>query len=214
MPSKIDIFNLALLKLAQDATISSFTERSKESRAAARLWEPMRDLVLAERQWPWAMRAMPLAPASEAAMPGWRLRYSRPSDCITLLAVTDEHGLRVGRRLSRWCEEDFRQRYAHEYETAGGEEGTSILCDLDGAYLVYVARIEDTERFPPLFVEALACKLAEEAAPSIIGDRGFTSKPNLKQLYQMALSQAAAHAYNEGVHNDDPYMPAAQAARD
>ena len=213
MPSNIDIFNLALLKLAQDATIGSFTERSKESRIAARLWEPMRDLVLAERQWPWAMRAMPLAVASEPAMPGWQLRYSRPADCITVVAVTDEAGVRAARRMSRWCEDDFRLRYAVEYEVAGGEQGTSILADIEQAYLIYVARVEDTERYPPSFVDALACKLAEEAAPAIIGDRGFSSKPNLKQLYQMALSQAAAHAYNEGVHDDDPYMPAAQAAR-
>lgn len=213
MPSKIDVFNLALLKLAQDATISNFTERSKESRIAARLWEPMRDLVLAERQWPWAMRSMPLAVASETAAPGWQLRYARPADCITVVAVTDEHGMRAGRRLGSWCDDEFRQRFAYEYETAAGEEGTTILADVERAYLVYVARIEDTERYPPMFVEALACKLAEEAAPSIIGDRGFTSKPNLKQLYQLALSQAAAHDYNEGAHDDEPYMRAAQAAR-
>jgi hypothetical protein len=213
MPSKIDIFNLALLKLAQDATIASFVERSKESRVAARLWEPMRDLVLAERQWPWAMRAMPLALTTEAAMPGWRYRYARPADCISVVAVTDENGVRAGRRMAHWCNDGFRQRYAVEYEVAGGEQGASILADIEQAYLIYVARIEDTERFPPQFVEVLACKLAEEAAPAIIGDRGFSSKPNLKQLYQMALSQAAAHDYNEGTHDDELYMPAAQAAR-
>lgn len=213
MPSMIDIYNLALLKLGQDATIAAFNERSKESRLAARLCEPMRDLVLAERQWPWAMRAMPLAVASEPAMPGWRLRYSRPADCITVVAVTDEDGIRAGRRMAHWCDDEFRQRFAYEYETAAGVEGTSILADVEKAYLVYVARIEDPERYPPHFVEALACKLAEESAPPIIGDRGFSSKPNLKQLYQLALNQAAAHDYNEGMHDDEPYMPASQAAR-
>ena len=213
MPSKIDIFNLALLKLAQDATIASFVERSKEARVAARLWEVTRDLVLADQHWPWAMRAMPLAVAAEPPQPGWRLRYSRPADCITVVAVTDEAGMRAGRRMARWCDDGFRLRHAVQYESAFGDEGTSLLCDLDQAFVVYVARVEDTERYPPLFVDALACKLAEEAAPVVIGDRGFTSKPNLKQLYQMALSRAAAHDLNEGQHDDDGFMPAAQAAR-
>lgn len=213
MQSPVDIFNLALSKLAQDVTIASFTERSKEARVAARLWEPMRDLVLAERQWPWAMKAEALALEPEAPIPGWRYRYARPADCITAVAVTDEMGVRAGRQWHRWCDERFRQQYGIEFQQADGEQGTSILCDREQVFLIYVARVTNSERYPPMFVEALACKLAEEAAPPIIGDRGFTSKTGLKQLYQLALSQAAAHDYNEGVQDDDPYMPAAQTVR-
>ncbi len=213
MQSPVSIFNLALAKLAQDVTISSFTERSKEARIAARLWEPMRDLVLADRQWPWAMKAVALALEDEAPIPGWRYRYARPLDCITVVAVTDENGLRRCRRMSQWCDDAIRHRYGFEYESAAGEQGTSILCDHEQAHLIYVARVTDPGRYPAQFAEALACKLAEEAAPSVIGDRGFTSKTGLKQLYQLALSQAAAHDYNEGAHDDEPCMPAAQAVR-
>lgn len=213
MPSPVDIFNLALAKLAQDVTISSFTERAKEARIAARLWEPMRDLVLAERQWPWAMRAIALALEDEAPIPGWRYRYARPADCITAVAVTDETGMQAGRQWHRWCDDQFRQQHGIEFQQADGGQGTSILCDREQVFLIYVARVTNSDSYPPMFVEALACKLAEEAAPSIIGDRGFTSKTGLKQLYQLALSQAAAHDYNEGVHEDDPCMPAAQAVR-
>lgn len=213
MQSPVSIFNLALAKLAQDVTVADFTERSKEARLGGRLWEPMRDLVLAERQWPWAMKAVALAQESEAPLPGWRYRYARPLDCITVVTATDEHGLRQCRRMALWCDDAVRLRYGFEYEQASGEQGTSILCDHDQAYLIYVARITDASRYPAHFVEALACKLAEEAAPAVIGDRGFTSKTGLKQLYQLALSQAAAHDYNEDAHDDEPCMPASQAAR-
>lgn len=197
MSSPTDICNLALGKLAQDITITSFTERSKEARVYSRLWQPMRDLVLADRLWPWAMVATRLALEAQDALPGWRFRYSRPSDCITVVAVTDDMGMRAGRMMSLWCDPVFRQRHGSEFAQAYGEQGTTILSDQPEAWLIYVVRVEDPERFPPHFVDALACKLAEESAPTVIGEKGFTNKGGLRQLYQAALSLAAAHDLNE-----------------
>lgn len=212
MASQIQICNLALGKLAQDITITSLTERSKEARVFSRLWGPMRDLVLADRLWPWAMRAQRLAVDAEAPTPGWEIRYSRPSDCISVVAVTGEDGMRAGRRLSSWCDSGFRRIHGIQFEQAMGEQGTTILCDQPTAWLVYVARVEDPERYPAHFVDALACKLAEESAPTIIGGNGFSNKSGLKQLYQLALSQAAAHDFNEA--DDDGHQPSmAQMAR-
>lgn len=212
MTSQVQICNLALGKLAQDITITSLTERSKEARVFSRLWEPMRDLVLADSLWPWAIRAQRLAVAAEAPLPGWEIRYARPSDCITAIAITDDEGMRAGRRLSRWCSPQFRQGHGIQFEQAMGADGTSLLCDRAGAWLVYVARVEDPERYPAHFVDALACKLAEEGAPAIIGANGFSNKSGLKQLYEMALSQAAAHDFNEA--DEDGHQPSmAQMAR-
>lgn len=212
MTSQVQICNLALGKLAQDITITSLTERSKEARVFSRLWDPMRDLVLADRLWPWAMKAQRLAVAAEAPMPGWEIRYARPVDCVTVLAITDDQGMRAGRRLSRWCEPQFRQCHGIQFEQAMGTDGTSLLCDRAEAYLIYVARVEDPERYPAHFVDALACKLAEEGAPTIIGANGFSNKSGLKQLYQLALSQAAAHDFNEA--DEDGHQPSmAQMAR-
>lgn len=212
MPSQVEICNLALGKLAQDITIAAMSDRSKEARVFSRLWEPMRDLVLADRPWPWAVKVQRLAVAAEPAYPGWEIRYARPSDCITALAVTDDAGLRAGRRLSLWCEPYYRQQHGVAFEQVYGDQDTSLMCDLPEAWLVYVSRVANTDRYPPHFVEALACKLAEEGAPTVIGGNGFSNKSGLKQLYQLALSQAAAHDFNE---SDEPGhdMPAAQMAR-
>lgn len=212
MASQVQICNLALGKLAQDITITSLTERSKEARVFARLWDPMRDLVLADRLWPWAMKAQRLAVAAEAPLPGWGIRYSRPGDCISVVAVTGEQGMRIGRRLSSWCSSSFVRSHGIEFEQSMGEQGTSLLCDHPEAWLIYVARMDDPERYPAHFVEALACKLAEESAPTIIGGNGFSNKSGLKQLYQLALSQAAAHDFNEA--DEDERQPSmAQMAR-
>ena len=75
MTSQVDICNLALAKLSQDITIASMSERSKEARTFSRLWDPMRDLVLADREWPFAVKAVRLALDPEDPLPGWALRY-------------------------------------------------------------------------------------------------------------------------------------------
>lgn len=213
MISQVDICNLALAKLSQDVTISSMNERSKEARTFARLWDPMRDLVLSARDWPFAIKAQALALDPEDPLPGWQYRYARPADCLTALAVTNELGLRAGRMLSRWCYPDYRQRFAVPYQQVHGTQSTCFVTDEPGAYLVYVMRVEDTDRYPPHFVDALACKLAEESAPAIIGDRGQAEKPRLMQAYKLALGEAAAHDFNESEDDRRP-MSAAQAARD
>jgi hypothetical protein len=168
--------------------------------------------VLAERYWPWAIKAQRLALDAEAPLPGWTYRYARPADCITAIAVTDDTGLRSVRRLSAWCHRENVAAYMHDYEQCMGEQGACLMSDLPLAWLVYVSRVEDPERYPAKFVDALACKLAEEAAPSLIGDKGLNAKTGLKQLYQMALTTAAAHDFNESSEDADP-MSAMQAAR-
>ena len=213
MTSQVAIINLALGKLAQDKGISALSDPSKEARVFGKLWEPVRDRVLADRVWPWALKAERLAVQAQEPLPGWALRYARPDDCITAVAITDDNGLRNGRRLSRWCDPHWGLAYRYEYEQSYGDDGTSILTDLEQAWLIYTVRVEDTGRYPPHFVEALACALAVEAAPQIIGDLGLTNQSQLLQKYQFALANAGAHDQNEG-RDDRAGRPTALAARD
>lgn len=217
MASKVDIINLALGKLAQDVGIAAVSDATKAARVFNRLWDPMRDLVLAERNWPWAMKSMALAVASEAAQPGWAYRYTYPNDCITAIAVTDEAGLRMTRRLARFCDEDYLQSIhsvgAYDWETSYGTQDASINTDVEAAYLVYVLRVEDTGRYPAHFVDALAWRLAIEAGPQIIGEVGLNARDRMMDNYTDALSRAAAHGYNEG-RSEQGYITPAIAARE
>ncbi|HWU70751.1 MAG TPA: hypothetical protein VN017_05295 [Pseudoxanthomonas sp.] len=212
MATQTDIINLAIYKLAQSIAIPAITDESKAADIFNRLWEPMRDLVLAARVWPWALKAQALAVDTEPAQPGWRLRYSYPNDCITAKALTDANGLRAVRMLSNYCDDNYLRgvwgRLAFDWETSYGEQGTTINADQDGAYLVYVVRVEDTGRYPPNFVNALACRLAAEAAPPMIGEVGLNNKQSLLQEYNVALTDAGAHSYNEGSLVNDYVTPA------
>lgn len=216
MATKIDIFNLALYKLAQSVAIPAVPDESAAADVMNRLWEPMRDLVLTERVWPWALRSQALAVVAEAAQPGWGYRYAYPNDCLTAYAVTDGNGLSVAGKLSRFADGSYVASVwgsgAFDWDTSYGASGTTINTSVEQAYLVYAARVEDTSRFPAQFVNALACRMAAEAGPPLIGDVGLTSKRDLLQEYNLALTNAGAHAMNEG-RNEADYVTPMLAAR-
>ncbi len=215
MATKTDIFNLALYKLAQSIAIPAVTDDSKAADVMNRLWEPMRDLVLTERVWPWALRSMALAVDDEAPQPGWAYRYAYPNDCLTAYAVTDAHGVSVAGKLARFTNSDYLASVwgsgAYDFDTSFGTQATTINTNVREAFLVYATRVEDTGRYPPQFVNALACRLAAEAAPPIIGEVGMNNKTTLLQEYAMALTNAGAHAMNESVDDADYVTPALSA---
>lgn len=204
MPSQTDIINLALFKLGQDQTITSINESSKAARIFNRLWEPTRDIVLADGVWPWAMKAEQLAQSVTTDTGGWGYRYARPNDCITAWAITDVGGLRAARGfggMACFCgdmSESPLRGFIGDFEQVYGAVETEILTDTAEAYLVYTVRVEDTGRYPAHFVDALASRLAADAAGAMIGDVGLNAKPRLMQEYQLARSIAATHDYNEG----------------
>lgn len=216
MSTKTDIFNLALYKLAQSISIPSVNDESKAADVLNRLWEPMRDLVLTARVWPWAVRCKALAVVNEVPQSGWRYRYAYPNDCLTAYALTDARGVAAAGKLTRFASGDYVASVwgsgAYDWDTSYGEDATTINTSVQDAYLVYACQVEDPNRFPPQFVNALATRLAAEAAPPLIGEVGLNSKGNLLQEYNLALTEAGAHSMNEG-RNDADYLTPALAAR-
>lgn len=211
MATQTDIYNLALYKIAQSISVASINDEAKSADVLNRLWDHARDLVLSDRTWPWAIRAAALAQSTEDAQPGWAYRYEYPNDCITAKAVTDLNGLRQVRTLSNYCDPDFIRGIwgsgAFDFETSYGEQATTINTDVKSAYLVYIVRVEDTGRYSAQFAEALACRLAVDAAPPLVGDIGLNSKTRLMQDYAYALTNAGAHSMNEGREDQEPVTP-------
>lgn len=216
MASQVDIINLALHKLGQSVKIAAISDRSKAAAVFGGLWDAMLDEVLAARNWAWAITSEAAAPSADAAALGWTYRYAVPNDCVTVVAVTDESGLRYNRRLSRFCDPNFLTanwgRVAFDFELSYGSTETTLNSDVPGAYVIYVRRITDTGRYPPVFVNALAWRLAAEAAPPIIGDQGLRAQASMLNGYENALAQAGEHDKAQSRDTQDD-MPSAVAAR-
>lgn len=216
MASQTEIMNLALFKLAQSIGIPSLNDDSKAADVMRQLWPTMRDVVLTDRVWPWALQSRPLQLVAEEGQPGWRYRYAYPADCLTAYAVTTESGLRTAGKLQRFASADYVASVwgsgCFDFETSHGTETTTINTNVEGALLVYLVCVEDAGRYPPQFVNALASRLAAEAAPPLIGEVGLQNKVQLLQEYQLALTHAGAHAFNESA-SQESYVTPSMAAR-
>lgn len=216
MATKTDIFNLALYKLAQSIAIPAITDESKAADVMNRLWEPTRDLVLTERVWPWAIKVVALSVDDQLPQPGWRFRYSYPNDCLSAYAITNAAGLHNVGKLARFASQDYLQSVwgsgAYDWDTSFGDQGTTINANTEAAFLVYACKVEDPGRYPPQFVNALACRLAAEAAPPLIGEVGLNAKGQILNEYAMAITNAGAHAMNES-SQDEHYLTPSLAAR-
>ncbi len=216
MASQTEIINLALFKLAQSIGIPSMNDDSKAADVMRQLWPTMRDVVLTDRVWPWAIQSKALQLVVEEGQPGWRYRYAYPADCLTAYAVTDLGGLRTAGKLQRFASPDYVMSVwgsgCFDFETSHGEQSTTINTNVEGALLVYAVRVEEAGRYPPQFVNALACRLAAEAAPPLIGEVGLQNKTQLLQEYQLALTHAGAHAFNESA-TEESYVTPSMAAR-
>lgn len=207
MSSQVDIINLALYKLAQSDTIPSITDESKAATVGVRVWQQALDLVTADRPWDWAMKSQSAALDIDAPAPGYSYRYAYPNDCLRLWKLVDRPSLLVNGSLTYWATYDWPMYLRHLYgwQKGHGTQGTCIDAHLPDAVLIYAARMSDadTERFPPHFVEALACKLAQLMAPPMIGDVGLNAQSSLVQAYRLALSEASAFDGNESLQPDD-----------
>lgn len=182
MADQIGIYNMALANIGQSETVASLSERSKAQITCSQFWENARDATLADFPWPFATKFQLLAPIASPPR-NWAYQYQYPVDCLRAMYLTVE-GMR------RPSEE-----YQPVFEVAYGDGGRIILTDQPLAELAYVARINEVGRFDPLFVTALAWRLAYMIAMPMTATR--TMVETAGAMYKDAVQTAWAHALNE-----------------
>jgi hypothetical protein len=188
------------------------SESSKAARVFTRCYDRVLDLVLSRHAWPFALKAQALAASPDAAFPGWAYRYEVPSDCLNALAVCDANGVRASLKAVAGCDTPLPLTDGRvDFDTVWGSQASNIVTDLAGAYLIYTVRVTETGRFPPLFGEALACRLAMEAGPALAGELGVRLAQKLQQDYEVARAEAIAQALNEGRDTLQAATPSVQA---
>jgi hypothetical protein len=186
MASEVDICNLALSRLGDRATIASIEppEGSAQAEHCARFYPIARDSLLEMFPWKFAVRRARLARlAAESWV--WRFAYAQPADVITLIAVLPP--------------EAMSDAETQEFEVESGADGHPvILTNQPDACLRYIARVEDTTVFSPLFMDALAWLLASYLAGTVLkGDAGAAMAKTCLQSFLLALSNAKVSDANQ-----------------
>lgn len=201
MTSEVDICNLALSHLGDEATVASIDppEGSAQADHCARWYPIARDQVLQAHTWGFTLRRIALASLG-SGWSEWQYAYAQPDDCLKLFAIlpqaaTDDYsvgsplpvrnpfGLTVGQA----------QGYVPQpFSTESDSDGNTIIyTNTLNATARYVVRVEDPTKFTPLFVQALSRLLASYlAGPVIKGQEGIQVAAGQYSAFRIAMAEA------------------------
>lgn len=204
MASDVDIANLMLAHLGDDATVAELDppEGSEQAEHCAMFYPIARDSLLEMHNWKFATRRKALTLTDLPDGAGWLYAYFLPADCLQLFAViptgasNDYTQPFAGMENFGFCQQSFSsgsiyitQDYAIETNDAGE---LILLTNQDAAIGRYVIRIADTTKFSPLFVDTLSWYGASMlAGPVLKGDVGAAEGKRCLQIALNLLSRAA-----------------------
>ena len=199
MASTVDICNLALAHLGDEAAVSSISPSDGSAQAdhCARFYPMARDALLEMHAWDFATRRVALAETAGTPAGGWAYEYAYPSGCARILAVQADAQL----------DDTESQEFIVETVADGSRV---ILTNVEGAYCRYIRLISDTTKFSPLFVICLSYLLASYLAGPITKSPGI-----VEGMYKRFLVEfGKAGASNANQANKPPlHSPEWMAAR-
>lgn len=200
MASEVDISNLALSHLGDDATVSSINppEGSAQADHCATYYPVARDSLLEMHNWGFATkRVQGGLVTSESAK--WLFAYTLPSDCIKVQKIVDP--------LSG--NEDGSPFVIEVNST----DQSVVMTNVDDAVIIYTKRVTDTTKFTPNFMVALSWHLASFlAGPVIKGDQGAAEAKRCTQMMASFLSESRVQDA-KGSRSIPTHNPAHLAAR-
>lgn len=183
MASEVDIANRALSKLGE-SRITSLSDNNKAARAMNARFELLRDAELMAYPWRFAVKRVQLAALTTAPAWGYSTIYEVPSDNIKMIQIG---GAAIADSAIGVMYESSGYRTAEEapYEIIEGKIHTDLSAPLD---YEYIYRVTDTGQFDPLFVEALSCRLAADAAEELT--QSAAKQDRAERQYMRAISEA------------------------
>lgn len=203
MPSAVDICNLMLSRLGDDATVSDIDppEGSAQAEHCATFYPIARDSLLEMHNWSFATRRAALAETTLPTGAGWQKAYLVPSNCIQLFAIIPADATNDYSEPFFGMETvGFSERYfasgalyiTQDYAIETNDDGNLIvLTNQEGAIGRFIVRVIDTTKFSPLFIDTLGWYGASMlAGPIIKGDTGAAQARSCLQWAMQMLSRA------------------------
>ena len=158
--SVVTICNLALSWLGGDLIIS-LDDPTVEAKLCKANYEPLRDAVLEEREWTFAVKRTELAQLQGTPLYGFDRAFQIPPECIRILQVSrGGDSVEAGASNSR-----YNTGQGREERIEWLREGQTVVAN--NAVRVFVRmiqRVEDTTKFSPAFDQALAARIAMDIA--------------------------------------------------
>ena len=162
--------------------ITSFTDGSIEANLCIDNYEGIKKAVLEASDWTFATNR--LIPSPEVSPPEFGYSYSflMPANCIRVLSVSDNP--------------DWNKEGNIEWQY----EDRKILCDYQIIYVKYIKNVDDTSKFSPLFVQALAARISADFAIPLAQSR--TLQADQWRLYERKINEANNKDGLQGKHKN------------
>jgi ABC-type amino acid transport substrate-binding protein len=173
--SEVEICNLALNEVGRGGQITSLDEQSTSARACKQRYPYSRDAVLRSYDWNFAAKRALCAVVPTSKPPfEYENAYQLPNDCLLVRSI--------------YCGEDQKYKIEGKLIVANwGEEPVPII---------YTALIDDPTQFDPLFVSALAARIASDICATITESSARSQA--LWSVYQAKLQEARKRDAQEG----------------
>ncbi len=162
-PTALNICNLALAKLGESPISELSANGNPATRQCYLHYHPTRREILCAHRWSFAAKLIELQSAEQSS-PHSLLAHTLPLDCLRVLSVNQKH----------W---ELR--------------GRSVYTRDSTIKLLYTYDCEDVEFFEPLFIDALATRLAYKMCISLTSSS--TLKESLAQEYSRVALPNASH---------------------
>lgn len=205
--SQIAIWNLALGRLGDGATVGAPDERSRQAELCRQFYPLARRAVLEMRDWNFNTRIAALAPVAappEAAE--WRAAYAFPTNALRVFRVGDGYSL-AGSADAKGA----------DFEVITAADGARIiLTDWPEAACKFTIDVVDEARWSPLFTDALTWYLAATlAGPLLLGETGRNQGRAMLQEFRAVLGEAERSDANQkqADHEREAHAPAWMAGR-
>lgn len=182
MASVVDISNLALAHLGDEATVSAISPSDGSAQAdhCARFYPIARDICLERHDWNFARRRAVLSETANTPPETWSYEYAMPANVIRVLMVMDENG-----------DENRPMTFMQGTDSSGAKV---IWTNEENATLLYTHAVTDTTKFSALFVMCVSCLLSSFLAGPITKDMKI--KQGMMQLFEAELGKAAMSSAN------------------
>ncbi len=175
MATDVDIANRALSMLGEKR-ITALTDDNKAGRAMNARYSFLRDSELAAYPWRFAIRRIKLYASGAAPDWGYSTVYALPADNLRTIKVGGD-GVNAQAVGVMYESSGYSSGARAAYEIIEGELHTNLSSPVE---YEYIAQITDTTKFDPLFIEALAARIAADAAEEL-------TQSDSKKKYAIAI---------------------------
>lgn len=184
--SKVAICNQALGWLGGEL-ITSFDDDSNEAKLCNANYDQLRDAVLEEREWTFAVERIEPSRLTSTPKYGFTYEFQIPATVIRILQVSLK-GADAG--IVGLSSDIYGTGLGDYQEIPWVREGATIRCNAEQIYARVIQQITDTTKHSPAFDQALAARIAMDLAIPLTGSRAL--QQDMAAMYGEKIRLAAS----------------------